>query len=76
MKMHFLCSELFKIRPKFELVANETTGQVHISGRVEHHAILPPPLNSVAETFMAERSRQELANYASIVMQNEWPTSV
>jgi hypothetical protein len=66
-KMHFLGAEFFRVKPKFMLHQDEDFGQVYVSGRVEHHSLLPPPLNNIAEGFMAQNSKKEMDRYASIV---------
>jgi hypothetical protein len=62
-RMHFLGAEMFKVRPSFRLrVVREGEGSdsVWLDGRIKHHAVLPPLLSLVAETFMAEQSRRQL----------------
>jgi hypothetical protein len=61
-RMHFLGAELFHVKPKF--VVSVENGTAYLSGRVEHHAFLPPPLSHVVEDFMALHSRLELKKYA------------
>lgn len=69
-KMHFLGAEIFHVKPLFSLQRDEESDTVCITGCVEHHSILPPPLNGIAETFMVQNSRRELDRYASIVQSN------
>lgn len=63
LKMHFVGAELFRMHPEFWL-DDDAAGRVTIGGSVAHHARLPPPLNAVAESFMAARSRRELLRFA------------
>lgn len=65
LKLHFIGAELFKIKPSFYLVEKE--GHLFAGGNVEHHAILPPPLNKIAEAFMCRHSQKELELYESII---------
>lgn len=65
-KMHFLGAEFFHVKPKFLLLQDELN-QVYVSGHVEHHAILPPPLNGIAEAFMAQHSKREMDRYTTII---------
>jgi hypothetical protein len=67
MKMHFLGSELFVIRPVFKLTYNEASGTTEVTGCVKHIARLPPPLNRIAEAFMMEHSRRELEKFSSVL---------
>lgn len=39
------------------------TGHVTLGARVEHHALLPPPLNRIVEGFMAAQSAEYLHQY-------------
>ena len=65
-KLHVFGSGLFKIRPSFSLF--EQDGCMIVDGTVEHHAILPPPLNTIAEAFMCRQSEKELESYKSILL--------
>lgn len=64
LKLHFVGAELFKLRPQFVLKRTED-GSVCLTGTVRHDAVLPPPLNGIAEDFMALNTRKELLHFAS-----------
>jgi len=66
MKPHILFSELFKVSSQFYL--EETNDGVYFGGKVENCACLPPPLNSIAESFMIERSKEELEKYKERIL--------
>lgn len=68
-KMHFLGSEFFMIKPKFIISKCNQTIQpnIYISGKVDHHALLPPPLNTIAEKFMMEHSKIELQKWSEVI---------
>ncbi len=63
MKLHFVGAEFFKLRPIFWL-EREPDGGISLGGTVRHDAILPPPLNGIAENFMMLSSRKELMHFA------------
>lgn len=63
MKLHFVGAELFKLRPVFWL-ERAPDGVVFLGGRVRHDAVLPPPLNGIAEAFMELNTRRELLHFA------------
>jgi hypothetical protein len=65
-RMHFLGAELFKLKSAFYLEQKDD-GHLSFGGRVEHHAILPPPLNGIAEGFMKQQSEREVDHYMSVV---------
>lgn len=65
MKLHFVGAEFFKLRPAFWLERDPAEpGAVFLGGTVRHDAVLPPPLNGIAENFMMLRSRVELMQFA------------
>lgn len=66
MKPHFMFSELFKVSSQFYL--EEMEGGVYFGGKVEHSARLPPPLNSIAESFMMQRSGDEIEKYKQMIL--------
>lgn len=66
-RLHFLGAEFFKVKPSFKLMRDTQAKMTYVSGRVEHHAILPPPLNGIAEGFMALNSARELAAYREAI---------
>ena len=66
MKPHFMFSELFKVSSQFYL--EEMEGEVYFGGKVEHSARLPPPLNSIAESFMMQRSGDEIEKYKQMIL--------
>lgn len=59
LKLHFVGSEFFSIKPSFCLT-KEQDGGVTLGGAVRHDAVLPPPLNGIAEEFMAMNTEREL----------------
>jgi len=61
-RMHFLGAEIFHVKPYFYL--QKIKDKIYFSARIENHAILPPPLNSIAENFMAAKSQKELESFA------------
>lgn len=63
-KLHFVGAEFFKLRPSFCLRRGED-GAVTLSARVRHDAVLPPPLNGIAEGFMALNTQRELQHFAA-----------
>lgn len=63
MKLHFVGAEFFKLRPVFWL-EREQDGIISLGGVVRHDAILPPPLNGIAENFMMLNTRRELLHFA------------
>ena len=62
MKLHFVGAEFFKLRPVFWLHLDDAG--VSLGGTVRHDAVLPPPLNGIAENFMMLNSRKELLHFA------------
>lgn len=63
MKLHFVGAEFFKLRPTFWLEQDDDGG-VSLGGTVRHDAVLPPPLNGIAEGFMMLHSQKELRHFA------------
>lgn len=63
LKLHFVGAELFKLRPQFWL-ESAADGSVSLGGRVRHDAVLPPPLDGIAEGFMMINSQKELLHFA------------
>lgn len=70
MKLHFVGAEFFKLRPVFWLEQDQDTGVVSLGGNVRHDAVLPPPLNSIAEGFMALNTRRELIRFAQCLQED------
>jgi hypothetical protein len=66
-RMHFLGAEMFRVRPRFRLRA-AADDAVWLDGSIQNQALLPPPLNVVAEAFMAEQSRQQLQRFEEAVV--------
>lgn len=64
LKLHFVGSEFFKLRPTFWLERDPDTGDVYLGGTVRHDAVLPPPLDGIAENFMMLNTRKELVHFA------------
>lgn len=73
LRMHFVGAELFGIRPTFELTADPRTREVRLGGRVEHYALLPPPLDGIAEGFMVAHTRAHLRAYEAAVRAHALP---
>lgn len=65
-RMHFLGSEFFKVRPYF-FIKKITEGQLVLGGNVQHHAILPPVLSSIAENFMLSKTTFEMEHFYEIL---------
>lgn len=63
LKLHFVGAELFSLKPAFYLEA--TDGGIFLGGAVRHSAVLPPPLNGVAEAFMMANSERELRHFGA-----------
>lgn len=61
LKMHFVGAELFGMKPTFWI--EETPEGLFLGGTVRHDAVLPPPLNSIAERFMMVNSEKELRHF-------------
>ncbi len=66
-KLHFVGAELFYLKPLFRLERGED-GVVRLGGRVRHSAILPPPLNAIAESFMMLNSERELRHFGECLV--------
>ncbi len=65
LKLHFVGSEFFKLRPTFWLERDPDDGNVYLGGMVRHDAVLPPPLDGIAENFMMLNTRKELMHFAT-----------
>lgn len=65
-KLHFVSSEMFHVKPQFWLTQGED-GRVRLGGRVRHHAILPPPLKGIVEKFMALNTSLQLAQFETVL---------
>lgn len=65
-RMHFLGAEMVRVKPSFRIFRDPDASEPRymMEGRVEHHALLPPPLNGIVEMFMAEQSAAKLTLYA------------
>ena len=66
LKTKFLGSELFQVRPVFWL-QQDRHGSVTLGGTIRHDAILPPPLNDIAETFMMQLSEREVRRFETVL---------
>jgi hypothetical protein len=66
LRLHFVGSELFRIRPEFWL-RTDASGSVALGGEVRHDALLPPPLKGLAEGFMCRHTRRELERFGAEV---------
>jgi len=64
-RMHFLGAEFFKVKPVF-LLEKKENAHIYFSARVEHHAILPPPLNMIAEHFMHQQTEKEMNQFIEL----------
>lgn len=64
--MNIMFSELFTIEPEFYI--EQTRNGVYFGGRIQHNALLPPPLNGIAENFMMERSQKEIEMYKKALL--------
>ena len=76
MRMHFVGSELFIVRPRYRLErvrgptsSTDSSGpndsdHVLLHAEVESHALLPPPLCNVVEAFMDASARAQLQRFA------------
>jgi hypothetical protein len=67
-KMHFLGAELFRIKPTFVLRQVPGECAYAISGRTEVNVLLPHPLKGIAESFLVNRSTEELKRYCDILL--------
>lgn len=74
MKLHFVGAELFTLKPTFWL--QQAEDGVSLGGCVRHSAILPPPLNGIAEDFMMLNSRRELLHFAACLRAHGLVTEV
>ena len=59
LELHFVGARFFRVQPVFTLrkVGDDATT---LEARVQNHARFPPPLNGIAERFMAANSQREL----------------
>ena len=64
LKLKCVGAELIKVRPSFTLRQQED-GSVLLSARVRHDAVLPPPLNAIAEDFMMLNTAREMQRFES-----------
>jgi len=64
-RMHFLGAEFFKVKPVF-LLEKKENAHIYFSAKVEHHAILPPPLNTIAEHFMHQQTQKEMNQFLEL----------
>lgn len=73
LKMHFVGSEFFKLRPVFWLEQRPAVdgghAEVYLGGAVRHDAVLPPPLNGIAEAFMMAGSEKQLRHFGRCLVQ-------
>jgi hypothetical protein len=65
-RMHFIGAEMFKVQPEFVMRKHED-GAFSVQAHVRVDAILPHPLNRVAEAFMLEHSASEFERWARAV---------
>jgi hypothetical protein len=64
-RMHVLGQELIKVRPLFVLTKKDS--KIELAASVQVHAILPPPLNHIAEAFMIEQSERDVRAYLEVI---------
>ena len=64
-RMHFLGAEFFRVKPVFILEKKENS-HIYFSAKIEHHAILPPPLNIIAEHFMHQQTQKEMNQFLEL----------
>ena len=69
MKMHIMGAELIRVRPRFTLKEGPE-GLVCMEGCVDHAAMLPPPVNAIAEAFMYNSSKEQLSRYSGIIKES------
>ncbi len=68
LQLHFKGSRFFKLHPTFWLEA--TDKGMALGGRVQHNAILFPPLNRIAEGFMMRSSERELLRFRACLAED------
>ena len=64
---HVLGSEFLRIRSLFTF--REHDNQTVFDGKVEVHAIFPPPLNGIVESFMVEHAKYDILCFTSSLSQ-------
>ena len=64
-RMHFLGAEFIKMKPTFYL--EKIADDIYFGGRIEHHAILPPPLNGIVEGFMQRQTEKEIESFSGLI---------
>lgn len=67
-KMHFLGARFFKIKSHFSLEERDDK-HIYLSGEVICNAILLPPLNRFAESYMISQCKKEVDKYTQSVTQ-------
>lgn len=65
-KMHFLGARLFKIESHFSLTERDDK-HIYLSGAVICNAVLLPPLNRIAESYMISQCIREVDKYTESV---------
>ena len=73
MRMHFVGSELFIVRPRHRIEARPEG--VFFTAEVENHAMLPPPLCNIVEAFMDASSRAQLERFSKILLEDDGGTA-
>ena len=68
-RMHFWGARLFRTKPTVVL-QTRGDGTVWLEGRSDNHAMLPPPLNGIAEACMARHSKENLERYQRCVLES------
>ena len=67
-RMHFLGAELLQIRPRMMIRRDPDTNRCSVQAHVKVNAVLPTPLNRLAESFMLRQSEVEFAKWAAVIV--------
>jgi len=68
-RMHIVGAELSQVQPKFRFTRHKKSGAVYGEAYVRVNAILPPPLDRIAEEFMIFKSGNEIDLYMDSIRQ-------
>ena len=74
LRMHFVGAELFIVRPTF-VITHDPHG-ISVSGSVESHALLPPGICNIAETFMSHSAENELKKFKKVIGESFHPLQI
>lgn len=69
LKLHIFGAELLKIRPRIVLTKDCDTQEVFLSSRVEVHAVFPPPMDALTETFMIGHAEKYITYHTDMIKQ-------